>query len=53
MEDWESLGDDDGLASACAENGGKDVKNAGVEICFDYGGEDMRSIDEGFEGDLD
>ena len=53
MEDWEGLGYDKGLASASAENGGKDVEDAGVEISFDYGGEDIRSIDEGFEGDLD
>lgn len=53
MEDWEGLRDDNRLASACAENGGKDVEDAGVEIGFDYGGEYIRSIDESFEGDLD
>lgn len=52
MEDWKGLGNDNGLASACAQNGGKNVKDAGVEISFDYGGEDTRSIDEGFERDL-
>lgn len=53
MEDWEGLWDDNGLASACAQNGGKNVEDAGVEIGFDYGGEDIRSIDEGLERDLD
>lgn len=52
MEDWEGLGDDNGLASACAQNSGEDVEDAGVEISFDYGREDTRSIDEGFERDL-
>lgn len=53
MEDWEGLWDDNGLTSACAQNGGKNVEDAGVEIGFDYGGEDIRSIDEGLERDLD
>jgi hypothetical protein len=40
------LSNDAGLAGGSGEDDGEDVDDAGVEICFDYRGEDRGCVDE-------
>lgn len=53
FEDGEGLGDDVGLAGSCSEDRADDVEDAGVQIVFDDGREDVGGVDEGGEGVVD
>ena len=48
LENRKGLGHHVSLAGAGAEDSGKDVKDAGVEVGFDDGGKYLRRIYQGF-----
>lgn len=49
LEEGEGLRDHAGLAGWRGQDRGEDVEDAGVQVGFDDGGEDVRGVDEGGE----